>query len=103
MIRLLWGIPVTDLGPFRAIRTDALRRLDMRSTAYGWTVEMQVKAIQAGLTTVEVPVDTRARIGESKISGTLRGAVGAGAGILSTIARLRLRPPRAVVRGSEEP
>ncbi|MDE0350883.1 MAG: glycosyltransferase family 2 protein, partial [Gammaproteobacteria bacterium] len=67
--------------------------------AFGWTVEMQVMAIQAGLTTVEVPVDTHARIGDSKISGTLRGAVGAGLGILGTIARLRWRNP--LVRGWE--
>ena len=103
LIRVLFGQRVTDLGPYRAIRTPALAGLHMADPAFGWTVEMQVKAIQAGLTTVEVPVDTRARIGESKISGTLRGAVGAGVGILSTIARLRLRAPRAVVRGPEEP
>ena len=89
LIRLLFGQRVTDLGPYRAIRAGALARLGMSDPAFGWTVEMQVKAIQHRLTTVEVPVDTRARIGESKISGTLRGAVGAGTGILGTIARLR--------------
>ena len=103
LIRVLFGQRVTDLGPYRAIRAPALARLHMADPAFGWTVEMQVKAIQAGLTTVEVPVDTRARIGESKISGTVRGAVGAGVGILSTIARLRLRARQAVVRGPEEP
>ena len=91
MIRRLWGQPVTDLGPYRAIRADALAALGMRDAAYGWTVEMQVKAIQRGFRVVEVPVDTRARIGKSKISGTVRGVVGAGFGILSTIARLRWR------------
>ncbi len=89
LIRVLFGERVTDLGPYRAIRAAALHRLGMADPAFGWTVEMQVKAVQAGLTTVEVPVDTRTRIGESKISGTLRGAVGAGVGILSMIAKLR--------------
>ena len=100
LIRLLFGERVTDLGPYRAIRAPALARLGMADPAFGWTVEMQVKAIRAGLTTVEVPVDTRARIGDSKISGTLRGAVGAGVGILGTIARLRWRTP--LVRGPED-
>ena len=93
LIRLLWGAAVTDLGPFRAIRADALRRLDMRDTAYGWTVEMQVKAIQHGLRLVETPVDSlRRRSGRSKVGGTVRGVIGAGAGILGTIFRLRCRP-----------
>ena len=92
MIRLLWGSPVTDLGPFRAIRGDALRRLDMRATAYGWTVEMQVKSIQLGMRMVETPVDTRRRrFGKSKVGGTLRGVMGASVGILSTIAWLWVR------------
>ena len=91
LIRLLWGQRTTDLGPYRAIRGTALARLDMRDTTFGWTVEMQVKAIQRGLKTVEVPVDTRQRIGQSKISGTLRGAIGAGYGILGMIAKLRWR------------
>ena len=89
LIRLLWGQRMTDLGPYRAIRGTALAGLDMRDTTFGWTVEMQVKAIQRGLKTVEVPVDTRQRIGQSKISGTLRGAIGAGYGILGMIAKLR--------------
>ncbi len=90
LIRLLWGRKVTDLGPFRAIRADALRRLEMRDTAYGWTVEMQIKAIQSGMRLVETPVDTRRRrFGTSKIGGTLKGVVGASAGILATILQLR--------------
>lgn len=89
LIHWLWGQRVTDLGPYRAIRTEALAGLGMRDAAFGWTVEMQVKAIQHGLQIVEVPVDTRARIGKSKISGTVRGVVGAGFGILSMIAKLR--------------
>ena len=89
LIRRLWGHRVTDLGPYRAIRAQALAALGMRDTTFGWTVEMQVKAIQHGLRVVEVPVDTRARIGKSKISGTVRGVLGAGFGILSMIAKLR--------------
>ena len=92
LIRLLWGRTVTDLGPFRAIRSDALQRLDMRDTAYGWTVEMQIKAIQTNLRIVETPVDSlRRRSGRSKVGGTVRGVIGASAGILGTILRLRSR------------
>ncbi len=89
LIRLLWGHRVTDLGPYRAIRAGSLARLTMADTRFGWTVEMQVKAIQQGMKTAEVPVDTRVRIGESKISGTLSGAVSACTGILCMIAKLR--------------
>lgn len=92
LIRLLWGQTVTDLGPFRAIRADALRQLDMRDTAYGWTVEMQVKAIQMNLRLVETPVDSlRRRHGRSKVGGTVRGVIGASTGILGMIFRLRCR------------
>ena len=92
LIRLLWGRVITDLGPFRAIRADALRQLDMRDVAYGWTVEMQVKAIQLNMRIDEKPVNTlRRRFGISKVGGTLRGVVGAGIGILGTIAKLRCR------------
>lgn len=91
LVRRLWGQQVTDLGPYRAIRSDALARLDMEDPRFGWTVEMQVKAVQLGLTTVEVPVDTRARIGKSKVSGTLRGATLASTGILCMIIKLRWR------------
>lgn len=87
-IKSLWGHQVTDLGPYRAIRSSALECLDMTDTAFGWTVEMQVKAIQQGLQIIEVPVDTKRRIGKSKISGTFRGTIGAGVGILSMIAKL---------------
>ena len=92
LIRLLWRARITDLGPFRAIRADALRRLEMQDTAYGWTVEMQVKAIQSKIRMVETPVDTRRRrFGKSKVGGTLRGVIGAGVGILSTIFGLWIR------------
>ena len=95
LIRLFWGRKVTDLGPLRAIRTNALRRLDMRDTAYGWTVEMQVRAIQEGLHLAETPVDSlRRRSGRSKVGGTARGIIGASTGIVGTILRLRLLPPR---------
>ncbi len=78
LMNLLTGSGATDLGPFRAITADALRRLDMRDRTYGWTVEMQVQAARRGLRVVEVPVDYRPRLGRSKVSGTLRGTVGAG-------------------------
>ena len=92
LIRLLWGAKVTDLGPFRAIRSSALRRLDMRDTAYGWTVEMQIKAIQRGLRLIERPVNSRRRrFGRSKVGGTIKGVIGASIGILGTILKLRVR------------
>lgn len=94
MIRCLWGVVYTDLGPYRAIRTEPLKTLQMSDPAFGWTVEMQVKAIQRGLVFTEVPVRTRVRIGRSKISGTLRGVLGAGIGITTTIIRLWLRGAR---------
>jgi glycosyltransferase involved in cell wall biosynthesis len=88
LIRWLYGFRYTDLGPFRAIRWAALERLRMRDTGFGWTVEMQVRALQEGLRVREVPVGYRRRVGTSKITGTLRGTVGAGRGILGTIHRL---------------
>ena len=90
LVKWLWRRDITDLGPFRAIRGAALERLRMQDRAFGWTVEMQVKAIQQGLRIAEVPVDTlRRRFGKSKVGGTLRGVIGASIGILSTIALLR--------------
>ena len=92
LIRRLWRREVTDLGPYRAIRMEALQRLNMQDTTFGWTVEMQIKAIQKGLKVVEAPVDTmRRRFGKSKVGGTLKGMIGAGVGILSMIAALRWR------------
>ena len=91
LLRLRWGATTTDLGPFRAIRWAALERLAMADPDYGWTVEMQARACRAGLVTVEVPVTYRRRVGTSKISGTVRGVVGAGTKILWTIAREALR------------
>jgi len=91
LIRILWGKAVTDLGPFRAVSQKALQRLSMQDQSYGWTIEMQIKAIQSGMTIEEHPVDTYRRLGHSKISGTVKGTIGAGIGILSMIARLRWR------------
>lgn len=90
LLRLLFGLRATDLGPFRAIRWRALESIGMRDRDYGWTVEMQARAARAGLRVVEIPVRYRRRIGRSKISGTVRGVVGAGWKILFTIARVRL-------------
>ena len=87
LIGWLYGLRVTDLGPFRAIRWAALARLGMSDPDYGWTAEMQVKAARAGLRVVEVPVSYRRRIGRSKITGTLAGSVRAGAKILLTVVR----------------
>ena len=87
LMNRLTGSRATDLGPFRAITAGALRRLDMRDPDYGWTVEMQVKAGRQGLRVVEVPVDYRRRVGRSKVSGTLRGTLGAGSKIIATILR----------------
>lgn len=91
LIRLFYGHRYTDLGPFRAIRWQALRRLDMRDTSFGWTCEMQVKALRQGLAVTEVPVSYRRRVGVSKITGTLQGTLRAGYKILWTIARYALR------------
>jgi len=85
VIRKIWSATITDLGPFRAIRYDSLQQLQMLDTSYGWTVEMQVKAIQQGLKVTEVPVDTKKRQGVSKISGSIRGVFGAATGIFYKI------------------
>jgi glycosyltransferase involved in cell wall biosynthesis len=99
LIRLLYGFSYTDLGPFRAIRADALQRLKMQDTTYGWTVEMQVKAVQHRMKVVEVPVRYRKRIGTSKVSGTVSGSIKAGAKILWTIGKLAIKQPKIEHRG----
>ncbi len=91
LMRLLWGVKYTDLGPFRAIRYSALRQLRMRDTDYGWTIEMQIKAAIQGLQIQEAPVSYRKRIGKSKISGTIKGAIAAGTTILGTIFLFAIR------------
>jgi glycosyltransferase involved in cell wall biosynthesis len=85
LIKWLYGVKFTDLGPFRAIKFTKLRELGMADTTYGWTVEMQVKAAKMGYRCTEVPVSYRKRIGVSKISGTISGSVKAGYKILWTI------------------
>jgi len=99
LIRLLYGHQYTDLGPFRAIRYESLMRLGMRDQTFGWTAEMQVKALQFGLSVKEIPVPYRRRVGTSKITGTVSGTVKAGAKILWTIVRHRLTPRPAVTTG----
>ena len=88
LIRWLYQYHFTDLGPFRAIRYNALLDLEMRDPDYGWTVEMQVKAAKSGLNCTEVPVSYRKRIGKSKVSGTVKGTILAGHKILWTIFKL---------------
>ncbi|MCC2545135.1 glycosyltransferase family 2 protein [Hymenobacter sp. BT175] len=85
LLRMLYGARFTDLGPFRAIRTEALQQIGMQDQTYGWTVEMQLKAARLKLRSVEVPVRYRRRIGVSKVSGTVKGTLGAGYKILWTI------------------
>lgn len=85
LIYLIWGVKYTDLGPFRAVRWPVLKQLNMQDKTYGWTVEMQIKAVIDGWRVVEVPVSYRKRIGKSKVSGTVSGTIKAGVKILWTI------------------
>lgn len=94
LLNALFGGRTSDLGPFRAIRRDALLRLEMDDHGFGWTVQMQARALARGLRVVEVPVSYRPRIGRSKISGTVAGSVRAGTRILLTIARERIKAGR---------
>jgi glycosyltransferase involved in cell wall biosynthesis len=87
LMRIFWGQRFTDLGPFRAIRTDALKKLKMADPTYGWTVEMQIKAAKLKLKCAEVPVRYRRRIGRSKVTGTLSGTMKASVIILFTIVK----------------
>jgi hypothetical protein len=97
MLRALYGECASDLGPFRAVRSDALMELGMADRAFGWTMEMQAKAARAGLRVVEVPVSYRQRIGESKITGTLAGSAKAGIAIIGMALRTaRWEPDRFV-------
>src|SRR5262249_25456248 len=89
-----WRVPITDFGPMRAVRVDVLRRLDLQDRAFGWPVEMVVKAAMLGVRIIEVPVSHAPRLaGRSKASGTLRGTVRAGYAFLSTA--LRASRPRS--------
>ena len=102
LIRTLWREDVTDLGPFRAIRKTCLDHIHMEDKTFGWTIEMQIKCIQAGLSVHECAVDSKQRIGVSKISGTIKGSIKAGIGILGMIARLwwrqLRRPSKSIIR-----
>jgi glycosyltransferase involved in cell wall biosynthesis len=95
LIRLLYGVAISDLGPFRAGRAEVLRALALAEATYGWAVEMILKGALAGFRIVEVPVSYYPRIGRSKISGTLKGTVGAGWFILSLIVLYYFRRGRA--------
>lgn len=85
LIKVIYGYTFTDLGPFRAITYKAYNSLQMQDQNYGWTVEMQVKAAKLKLNCTEVPVDYKVRIGQSKVSGTIKGSILAGTKILYTI------------------
>ena len=87
LMKHIQGARFTDLGPFRAIKWDKLLALEMKDENFGWTIEMQIKAHKAGLSYVEVPVNYRKRIGVSKVSGTVKGVIGAGYKIILTIFR----------------
>ncbi len=91
LMRAIWGIRHTDLGPFRAIKLSRLQHLGMRDPTFGWTIEMQIKAHLAGLRVIEVPVSYRCRIGTSKITGTVCGSVRASVKILWTIGALAMQ------------
>jgi hypothetical protein len=92
ILRILYGVHSTDMGPFRAIRRETLERLNLREETYGWPLEMQMRAAQDHVPTMEVPVDYRRRAGgHSKIAGTLRGSVLAATRILITLARIAIQ------------
>jgi len=92
MIRLLYGVRYTDMGPLRAIRRDALEALGMRERTYGWNLEMQMRAARAGLRILEVPVRHRNRAGgASKVAGSLKGSLKASWQLASALARIALQ------------
>ena len=91
LMRLFYGARFTDLGPFRAITFEALQRLEMEDKTYGWTVEMQLKALRHKLAYTEVPVRYKKRIGVSKVSGTVKGTIFAGVKILGWIFKYSIR------------
>ena len=94
LIRLLYRVDISDLGPFRAARAEVLRELSLEETTYGWAVEMILKGTLAGFRVLEVPVSYYPRIGKSKISGTVKGTIGAGWFIVTLIVRYYFRHPR---------
>ena len=88
LIKSIYNYEFTDLGPFRAIRYSHLLAMEMEDKTFGWTVEMQVKAAKMKMKTSEIPVKYRKRIGQSKVSGTVKGTILAGHKILWTIFKL---------------
>ena len=105
LMRLLFGSKFTDLGPFRAIAYEPLLNIDMQDEDFGWTIEMQIKAVRQRLRWLEMPVPYRRRVGRSKISGTITGTIRAGIKILYTIAKYGLRrsPSAAAPADSKQP
>ncbi len=102
LMRNIYGVRVSDMGPFRVIRRSDLLALDMQEMSYGWSVEMMVKAARAGYRYREVPVRYHRRIGVSKVGGTLRGSLKAGWHIISTVLRYHRWSPRgSTVRAPE--
>ena len=91
LMKLFFGAKFTDLGPFRAIKYDKLLALEMEDKTYGWTVEMQLKALKKRLTYIEVPVRYKKRIGVSKVSGTVKGSIFAGIKILGWIFKYSMK------------
>lgn len=91
LLRRLYGVTLTDIGPFRAVRAETLRDLGMEHQTYGWPVEMVVKAAKKGYRIVNVPVSCRKRIGKSKVAGTMKGSLLAGYHLLSTTLRYAWR------------
>lgn len=91
LMKIIWKHRYTDLGPFRAISREGLEKLNMEAPTFGWTVEMQIRALKQGLRCQDVPVRYRKRIGKSKISGTIKGVIMAGVYILGTIFKEALR------------
>ena len=91
LMKLFFGAKFTDLGPFRAIKYDKLLALQMEDKTYGWTVEMQLKALKKKMTYTEIPVCYKKRIGKSKVSGTVKGSIFAGAKILGWIFKYSLK------------
>lgn len=85
LIKLIYKVQFSDLGPFRAVKYSSLLKINMQDKTYGWTVEMQVKAAKLKMKCIELPVDYRVRIGKSKVSGTLKGTIMAGYKIITTI------------------
>ena len=91
LMTIFFGAKYTDLGPFRAIKYKKLIQLEMEDKTYGWTVEMQLKAIKKGYSYTEIPMKYRNRIGVSKVSGTLKGTIFAGMKILGWIFKYSLK------------